>query len=135
MLYSYVKTLYPTDIDVHGSYQSLWLFWTYALFTTKRQKVFCLDTHSTRQINLVHRYITSLNEVKYKAHPHLLTVNYFHKKTPSLMFEWVLATPLINYLSVLTLTLNCYLSIFCSKKPLHWNPYNLICVNITLMFT
>ena len=37
----------------------------YASLKTKRQKiVFCLDTHSTAQINLVHKYITSLNEVK-----------------------------------------------------------------------
>ena len=67
-------------------------FWIYASFTTKRRKVvFCLDSHSTGQINLVHKW----SKVKYKTHPHLLVVNYFHKKAPLYLFDLVLNTRLI----------------------------------------
>ena len=42
-------------------------FLIYASFTTKRRKVvFCLDTHSTELIKLVHKCIASLNEAKLK---------------------------------------------------------------------
>ena len=42
-------------------------FLIYASFTTKRRKVvFCLDTHSTGLIKLVHKCIASLNEAKLK---------------------------------------------------------------------
>ena len=70
----------------------------------------------------------------------LLAVNYFHKNAPSQMFDWILNTPLLRLIKLITSNIRyCFFSIQiflsrCSLRLSRLSPFpfiNLLCHKIT----